>query len=356
MAVRKLAPEELQPDELRVHARERGVGGRADRQVPAGPAGLGGDRAAVAGAGAGRRLAAAEGDRGGRREARHAGDPRAWRSRPSTRCSTSIRWGSTSSSSAARRRARCAARARSRRCCERRVGEERHVSADGNFLLARGRVPRRLLQRPDGADQRRLLRGPDAGELREAPRRPRGRPAREGRLAERPARLRAAEATSNTLTDPALYDGSVVGAWRKRFEEEAVQAADTGEAAAAAASVPRGGQGREAASRPGHREPSRRHAGQAREGGRGAGRAATEGRRRAAKATASSRAPDGQTPAPQSAKSYVATPSQAGRRQGRAGRADDPGRRHAGLPTPRPAATAPSPSRMCVATEDDKSS
>jgi NADH-quinone oxidoreductase subunit E len=28
-----------------------------------------------------------------------------------------------------------------------------------------------------------------------------------------------------TLTDPALYDGSVVGAWRKRFEEEAAQRA-----------------------------------------------------------------------------------------------------------------------------------
>ena len=31
-----------------------------------------------------------------------------------------------------------------------------------HVLLARGRVPRRLLQRADGADQRRLLRGPDA--------------------------------------------------------------------------------------------------------------------------------------------------------------------------------------------------
>jgi NADH-quinone oxidoreductase subunit E len=29
----------------------------------------------------------------------------------------------------------------------------------------------------------------------------------------------------NTLTDPSLYDGSVVGAWRKRFEEETVKAA-----------------------------------------------------------------------------------------------------------------------------------
>src|SRR3712207_3398852 len=42
----------------------------------------------------------------------------------------------------------------------------------------------------------------------------------------------------NTLTDPALYDGPGVGAWRKRFEEGAVKTPDTGEAAAQAASVP----------------------------------------------------------------------------------------------------------------------
>ena len=58
-------------------------------------------------------------------------------------------------------------------------------------LLARGRVPRRLLQRADGADQRRLLRGPDAGELREAPRRSRRRPAGEAGAADRPRHLGA---------------------------------------------------------------------------------------------------------------------------------------------------------------------
>ena len=40
-----------------------------------------------------------------------------------------------------------------------------------------------------------------------------------------------------TLTDPSLYDGSMVGAWRKRFEEEAVKAVDAGEAAAATATA-----------------------------------------------------------------------------------------------------------------------
>jgi NADH-quinone oxidoreductase subunit E len=42
----------------------------------------------------------------------------------------------------------------------------------------------------------------------------------------------------NTLKDPSLYDGSLVGSWRKRFEEEAAKSPETGEAAAAIASVP----------------------------------------------------------------------------------------------------------------------
>src|SRR4051794_5512061 len=41
-----------------------------------------------------------------------------------------------------------------------------------------------------------------------------------------------------TLTDPALFDGSLIGAWRKRFEEEALKPVDTGEAAAQIASLP----------------------------------------------------------------------------------------------------------------------
>jgi NADH-quinone oxidoreductase subunit E len=41
-----------------------------------------------------------------------------------------------------------------------------------------------------------------------------------------------------TLTDPALFDGSLVGAWRKRFEEEAIKEAGTGEAALATATAP----------------------------------------------------------------------------------------------------------------------
>ncbi|HEY8381680.1 MAG TPA: NADH-quinone oxidoreductase subunit NuoE [Microvirga sp.] len=41
----------------------------------------------------------------------------------------------------------------------------------------------------------------------------------------------------NTLNDPSLFDGSVIGAWRKRFEEVA-PSPETGETAAALASVP----------------------------------------------------------------------------------------------------------------------
>ena len=40
-----------------------------------------------------------------------------------------------------------------------------------------------------------------------------------------------------TLTEPSLFDGSIVGAWRKRFEEETIQEAGA-EAASAAASAP----------------------------------------------------------------------------------------------------------------------
>jgi NADH-quinone oxidoreductase subunit E len=117
----------------------------------------------------------------------------------------------------------------------------------------------------------------------------------------------------NTLQDPALYDGSVVGAWRKRFEEQA-KVAETGETAAAMASVPQ----------------------EARAAKPGAGRAIESD----AADTPAKRAKEGETPinpadrkeaadpstatkgqshteaeprsAPQSGKSYVATPTKEG--------------------------------------------
>ncbi len=49
--------------------------------------------------------------------------------------------------------------------CARKIHPEPlHVSADGNYLVGRGRVPRRLRERPDGADLERHLRGPDRGD------------------------------------------------------------------------------------------------------------------------------------------------------------------------------------------------
>ena len=54
-----------------------------------------------------------------------------------------------------------------------RVGEQGHVTADGLFLVARGRMSRRVLQCPDGTDQRRLLRRSDDRKFRQASRRSR---------------------------------------------------------------------------------------------------------------------------------------------------------------------------------------
>ena len=71
-------------------------------------------------------------------------------------------------------------------------------------LLARGRVPRRLLQRADGADQPGLLRGPDARDLREAPRRPRRRARGEARSAEGPRLLRACRRREDAAGSVAL--------------------------------------------------------------------------------------------------------------------------------------------------------
>jgi NADH-quinone oxidoreductase subunit E len=65
-----------------------------------------------------------------------------------------------------------------------------------------------------------------------------GRPVKPGPQTDR--RSSEPQGEVKTLTDPALYDGSVVGAWRKRFEEEAAKEAEqraVAEAAAATASA-----------------------------------------------------------------------------------------------------------------------
>lgn len=123
-----------------------------------------------------------------------------------------------------------------RKVLESRVGEQNHVSPDGNFswlevecLGACSNAP--MVQINDDYYEdltvenfEKLLDDLAAG-----------RPVKTGSQIGR-NRSEPFEAV-NTLQDPTLYDGSLVGAWRKRFDEQA-KAAETGEAAAAMASIP----------------------------------------------------------------------------------------------------------------------
>jgi NADH-quinone oxidoreductase subunit E len=120
---------------------------------------------------------------------------------------------------------------------ERRIGEERHVSGDGNFswlevecLGACCNAP--MVQINDDYYEdltaetlEKLLDDLAAGRaVKPGP--------QNGRRSSEP------QDEVKTLTDSSLFDGSVVGAWRKRFEEEALKPVDTGEAAKGTASVP----------------------------------------------------------------------------------------------------------------------
>jgi NADH-quinone oxidoreductase subunit E len=122
----------------------------------------------------------------------------------------------------------------------RRIGEQNHVTADGLFswlevecLGACCNAPMAQINKdyyedltPEILDK--LLDDLAAGrEVKPGP--------QQGRRASEPA-----EAVK-TLQDPSLYDGSLVGAWRNRFEEQAIMAAEMkagAEAAAATASAP----------------------------------------------------------------------------------------------------------------------
>jgi NADH-quinone oxidoreductase subunit E len=117
----------------------------------------------------------------------------------------------------------------------------------------------------------------------------------------------------NTLQDPALYDGSLVGAWRKRFEEQA-EAAQTGEPAAAAASVPQ--EVKAAKPRAGRAIESDAADTPAKRAKEGETPVNPVDRKEAAdpsKATkVEPRTEEASKPAPQSGKSYVATPTKEG--------------------------------------------
>jgi NADH-quinone oxidoreductase subunit E len=122
----------------------------------------------------------------------------------------------------------------------RRVGEQGHVTADGNFswlevecLGACCNAPMAQINQdyyedltPEILDK--LLDDLAAGRaVKPGP--------QQGRRSSEPA------GAVKTLQDGALFDGSLVGAWRKRFEEESIKERDakaTSEAQAATASAP----------------------------------------------------------------------------------------------------------------------
>jgi NADH-quinone oxidoreductase subunit E len=123
-----------------------------------------------------------------------------------------------------------------RKVLEKRIGEQRHVSADGKFawlevecLGACCNAP--MVQINDDYFEdltvenfEKLLDDLAAG-------RPVKKGSQTGRISSE-----SIAGKGTTVSDPALFDGSVVGAWRTRFEEDR-KAAEVAAAAAAAAAA-----------------------------------------------------------------------------------------------------------------------
>src|SRR5215217_6769154 len=137
-----------------------------------------------------------------------------------------------------------------------------------------------------------------------------GRPVRpgpqQGRVSSEPA------GDVKTLQDPALFDGSRIGSWRKRFEEEAIRETVTaGEAAAATATAPSAPKpAKPDAGRGIEREVADTPAKRAKEGEPTP--AADQQRQAADPSRATVVKPEQRAdtkPSPQSGKSYTATPS-----------------------------------------------
>ena len=194
-----------------------------------------------------------------------------------------------------------------KRVLERRIGDANHIPSNGTFswlevecLGACSNAP--MVQINDDYYEdlttenfEKLLDDLEAG-----------RPVRKGSQIGR-NRSEPFEAV-NTLQDPALYDGSLVGAWRNRFEEQA-KAAETGEAAAALESVP-GKAGRPGAGRAIETGVADTPAERAKEGETPIN--PVDRKEAADPSTATkgkSHTEEGARPAPQSSKSYVTTPS-----------------------------------------------
>ncbi|MCG7393926.1 NADH-quinone oxidoreductase subunit NuoE [Microvirga sp. ACRRW] len=191
---------------------------------------------------------------------------------------------------------------------EKRIGEQNHVTADGNFswlevecLGACCNAP--MVQINDDYYEdlttenfEKLLDDLAAG-----------RPVKKGSQIGR----KSSEPVDGvkTLQDPSLYDGSQIGAWRKRFEEQA-QPAATGEAAAVTASVPEAAKAaKPAAGRPEESNAADTPAKRAKEGEAPVKPVDQKEASDASRATkVEARTEDVAKPAPQSGKSYVTTP------------------------------------------------
>src|SRR5919107_148147 len=199
-----------------------------------------------------------------------------------------------------------------RKVLDRRVGDEGHVTADGLFswlevecLGACSNAP--MVQIND--DYYEDLTAENFEKLLDDL--AAGRPVKKGSQIGR-NRSEPFQAV-NTLQDPSLYDGSLVGAWRKRFEEQA-KPAETGEAEAATESVP--AQAR--AAKPGagraiESDAAETPAKRAKEGETPVSTVDQKEASDPSRATkVESRTESGDQPAPQSSKSYVATPSKPG--------------------------------------------
>ena len=128
----------------------------------------------------------------------------------------------------------------------------------------------------------------------------------QGRVSSEPA------GAVKTLQDPSLFDGSLVGAWKKRFEEQAIKQPDAaGEAAAATASAPTQPKpAKPDAGRAIETEKADTPAKKAKEGETPVRPDDPKGAADPAKATVApnDQRPEGRT-APQSDKSYTPTPS-----------------------------------------------
>jgi NADH-quinone oxidoreductase subunit E len=196
-----------------------------------------------------------------------------------------------------------------RQVLERRVGEAGHVSADGNFswlevecLGACCNAPMVQINDDYYEDLTRESFEKLLDDLAA------GRPVKVGSQIGR--RTSEPFEAVNTLQDPSLYDGSVIGAWRKRFEETAVKPADTPEPAAAAASIPQEVKAaKPTAGRPIESDVADTPAKRAKEGETPINPADRAGAADPSKATVVDSRTETEDRPPQSAKSYVATPS-----------------------------------------------